>query len=80
VTWLLNKVTLGTLNKHTLLDTIAKGTSTGVLVGHNWNDDSTKKVVFNQVAGFVGIEVVFGGDPSAPSAQAEKSSRKLYVR
>lgn len=77
--FVLSKVFQLDLQKHTMLDFLAKSTSAGVTGGHDFNSPDMKKVIINSWTMFFGLEMAFGPDPSAPAAQSVKS-RKVYFR
>ena len=79
IRWTLDQVTFHQLEKSTVLDAIAKGNSTGILAGHN-TQGPDQKVLFNDIAGFVGFEIMVGADPNAPSAQAVNRTREWYLK
>ena len=76
----LNKVLLGTLDQHTMLDFLAKSTSAGITAGHDFNSLDRKKVAFNSFTAFFGLEMAFGPDPSAVTTAETKKVRSMYFR
>jgi hypothetical protein len=67
------------LDKHTMLDFLAKSTSAGVTAGHDFNSPDMKKVAINSFTAFFGLEMAFGPSPEKVTAQSVKA-RKLYFR
>lgn len=79
IRWILNQATFHQLEKSTVLDAVANGNSIGINAGHNWAGPDGKTII-NDYSGYVGFEVVFGGNPNTPSAQAAKRTRKVWLR
>ena len=75
----LDTMTFGNLDKVAFLEYLAKSTSVGATVGHDFSYEEKKKVVFNSYGLFFGFEVMFGDNGNVVSASAT-SSRRPGVR